>query len=112
LNITLTPLTEKELLSVGTNDSMVQVVLEIDEDTVEYYDSYRIDDWYYLTCVDGLAVIGVIEKSEKHLGYYEMIKDIATLKLNEETERLISEIDSFSVSEFLMLVERFGVDPL
>lgn len=97
---------------MGTNDSMVQVVVEFDEEDIFYYDSYRIDDRYYLTCIDGLAVIGIIEKSKKHPGYYEMVKDIATLKLNEETERLISEIDSFSVTQFLMLVERYRVAPL
>jgi hypothetical protein len=92
------------------NKKIVCVVLEVEgKGKPEYFKSHLISDMgYYLTEIDGHAVVSTLIPSNDYPQYYELLNELFTLQLNDVTRELITNRD-MSVARLLTLLERFQV---
>jgi hypothetical protein len=92
------------------NKKVVCVVLEVEgKGKPEYFKSHLISDLgYYLTEIDGHAVVSTLIPSNNYHGYYELLNELFSLELNEVTRELITNKD-VSAAQLLTLLERFQV---
>jgi hypothetical protein len=112
MNITLTAITKEDMIEME-NNAIVNVVLDLGEGIAETYPAYRLtDNGIYLTDIDrdGIAVISTL-KWEEELGGYYFDQELFTLNMNEEVERLISDIGDIPAEELLQLILKHREEP-
>jgi hypothetical protein len=103
--IKLTPLTKEDLIGME-NNAIVNVVLDLGDGVTGTYPAYRLtDSGIYLTDIDRdrIAVVSTL-KWEEELGGYYFDQELFTLNMNEEVERLISDIGDIPAEELLQLI--------
>jgi hypothetical protein len=103
MNVTLTAITKEDFIEME-NNAIVTVILDLFDGVVETHSAYRLTGEIFLADIDGVAVITTLVPSPLDSNAYELGTELFALNMNEEVERLISDIGDMPAEELLQLI--------